>query len=79
MPGGFVFVLLGATDYLASAYDYSGHLKLKKSTLLESIIYKLEYAFLPDKMNLGIAGWATIFLFIQSWALSLPLGYTGAS
>tara|TARA_B100000886_G_scaffold176266_1_gene120789 strand:+ start:313 stop:2616 length:2304 start_codon:yes stop_codon:yes gene_type:complete len=60
--GGFAFALLGATDYLASAYDYSGHLKLKKSTLLESIIYKLEYAFLPDKMSLRIIGWVTIFL-----------------
>ena len=60
--GGFAFALLGATDYLASAYDYSGHLKLKKSTLLESIIYKLEYAFLPDKMNLRVVGWVTIFL-----------------
>jgi len=60
--GGFAFALLGATDYLSSAYDYSGHLKLHKSTLLESILYKLEYAFLPEKINLRIVGWVTIFL-----------------
>jgi len=60
--GGFAFALLGATDYLSSAYDYSGHLKLHESTLLDSIIYKLEYAFLPEKINLRIIGWITIFL-----------------
>jgi len=60
--GGFAFALLGATDYLSSAYDYSGHLHLKKSTLLDSIIYKLEYAFLPENQNLRIIGWITILL-----------------
>ena len=60
--GGFAFALLGATDYLSSAYDYSGHLHLKKSTLFESIIYKLEYAFLPENQNLRIIGWTTILL-----------------
>tara|TARA_Y100000739_G_scaffold229633_1_gene245144 strand:+ start:185 stop:2476 length:2292 start_codon:yes stop_codon:yes gene_type:complete len=60
--GGFAFALLGATDYLSSAYDYSGHLKLHESTLISSIIGELEHAFLPEKMNLRIIGWITIFL-----------------
>ena len=54
--------MLGATDYLSSAYDYSGHLKLHESTLISSIIGELEHAFLPEKMNLRIIGWITIFL-----------------
>tara|TARA_B110000014_G_scaffold250579_1_gene227008 strand:+ start:757 stop:3051 length:2295 start_codon:yes stop_codon:yes gene_type:complete len=60
--GGFGFALLGATGYLSSAYDYSGHLELHESTLLSSIIAELEHAFLPEKMNLRVVGWITIFL-----------------
>jgi len=60
--GGMAFALLGATDYLSSSYGGSGHLRLHESTLLDSIIYKLEYAFLPKNQNLRIVGWTTIFL-----------------
>jgi NADH-quinone oxidoreductase subunit L len=60
--GGMAFALLGATDYLSSSYGGSGHLRLHEATLLDSIIYKLEYAFLPENQDLRIVGWTTIFL-----------------
>ena len=60
--GGFAFALLGATDYLSSSYGDAGHLKLHESTLMESVIYQLEHAFLPENQNLRLVGWTTILL-----------------
>jgi len=60
--GGIAFALLGATDYLSSSYGDSGHLKLHESTFIDSVIYQLEHAFLPENQNLRLVGWVTILL-----------------
>ena len=58
--GGFVLALFGVVEFLSEESDI---LTLNgEKGILGSIIYKLEFAFLPADMDARIVGWITILL-----------------